>query len=452
MGNAARSEVAASRAMNWLMSFAVAGMDTVTVSLVGPQMYRCPQLVAMRQGCRYCKETFDYFAPRESMRNQSVRIQVSLLAFFALALVSGCRLVEESKVTTDLEREGRQVFRHDTFGDEQFWTDTARLHEVIDNEIQPLEALSLGLKVDLEKLNLLRFVLHNPFGTSGTRELLRQNAVVGLKATFREDGHIARVGITCALCHSTVDNALLPGIGYRADGWPNHDLDVGKILAKLPVFTPQQKEVLREWPAGTYDPRFNFDGKSTPLVLPPAYGLAQVRNETYTAEGPISYWNAYVAVTQMHGHGNFSDPRLGIDITQQPDMVTPKLAALRAYQHSLPTPRPPKRYFDRDDAARGKIVFDANCASCHVGGNLTDNNDGVLHAPSETGMDSAYAARTSQKRYRTTPLRGLWQHDPYFHDGSASTLEAVVAHYVKARNLKLTDEQKDDLIEYLKSL
>ncbi len=375
-----------------------------------------------------------------------------LLAAIAIVGLAGCRLVPESKVSSESEKNGREIFRYDTFGDEQFWTDTARLHEVIDREIQPLEALSLGLKVDLARLNLAKFVLHNPFGTSGTRELLRQNAVVGLKATFRPDGHIARIGITCALCHSTVDNALLPGIGYRADGWPNRDLDVGKILAKLPAFTAQQKAILLAWPAGTYDPRFNFDGKSTPLVLPPAYGLAQVKNETYTAEGPISYWNAYVAVTQMHGHGNFSDPRLGVNIVQQPDMVTPKLEALRAYQHSLPTPRPPRRYYDRDDAQRGKVVFDANCASCHVSGNLTDNNSGILHAASETAMDSAYAVRTVAKRYRTTPLRGLWQHPPYFHDGSAKSLKAVVDHYEKARSLKLSGEQKKDLVEYLKSL
>jgi len=385
------------------------------------------------------------------------RIEHSILRTAALLLLAtwtavGCRVGPESVVSNDTERQGREIFRYDTFGDEQFWTDTARLHEVIDDQIQPLEALSLGLKVDIEKLNLIKFVLHNPFGTSGTRELLRQNAVVGLRATFRPDGHIARIGITCALCHSTVDNALLPGIGYVMDGWPNRDLDVGKILAKLPAFTDAQKSILAKWPEGTYDPRFNFDGKSTPLVLPPAYGLAQVVNETYTAEGPISYWNAYVAVTQMHGHGNFADPRLGVNIVQQPDMVTSKLAALRAYQHSLKAPRPPRRYFNRDEAARGKVVFAANCGSCHVNGNLTDNNAGVLHAASETGMDSAYAARTTAKRYRTTPLRGLWQHPPYFHDGSAKTLQEVVDHYVRARKLSLTSGQHSDLIEYLKSL
>jgi mono/diheme cytochrome c family protein len=373
---------------------------------------------------------------------------VVLLAAISGLASSGCRKYPEPELRADVERQGRQIFRYDTFGDEQFWTDTAQLHRVVDTKIQPLEALGLGLKVDLARLNLLKFVLHNPFGTSGTRELLRENAVVGVKATFAKDGHIARIGITCALCHSTVDNALVPGIGYRLDGWPNRDLKVGKILAMLAAFTPQQKAVLRTWPKGTYDPRFNFDGKSTPLVLPPAYGLAAIKNETYTAEGPISYWNNYVAVTQMHGHGNFSDPRLGVNIVQTPDMVTSKLPALRAYQHSL---EPPRESMD-DAARRGKVVFDANCARCHVSGNLTDNNSGVLHAPSETGMNPVYALRTTQKQYRTTPLRGLRHHPPYFHDGSATSLRDVVDHYARVRSLQLSENQRKDLAKYLATL
>lgn len=195
-----------------------------------------------------------------------------------------------------------------------------------------------------------------------------------------------------------------------------------------------------------------MDGKNTPLVLPPAYGLANVKNETYTAEGPISYWNAYVAIVQMHGQGNFSDPRLNIDIRQSPDLVAPKLAALAAYQHSLSAPLPPSGSYDNAAATRGQVVFNASCASCHVGGNGTDNDSGVLHQPTETGMDGAYAARTANKAYRTTPLRGLWQHAPYFHDGSAATLAAVVDHYDRVRKLSLSAKQKADLVAYLKSL
>jgi mono/diheme cytochrome c family protein len=387
-----------------------------------------------------------------SIRAGSQRLVIGLVHFWMVFGAAGCRQFPETAVSNEVERQGQRIFRDDTFGSEVYWTDTARLHELVQKEIQPLEALSLGLKVDMERLNLLSFLFSNPFGTSGTRNLLKRDAVVGLKATFDKEGRIAQIGITCALCHSTVDNALLPGIGHRLDGWPNRDLEVGKILAKLPNFSPEQKAILQKWPKGTYDPRFNFDGKSTPLVLPPAYGLAEVKNETYTAEGPISYWNAYVAVTQMHGQGNFSDPRLGVNIVHQPDHVTPKLPALRAYQFSIPAPPAPAATFSQSAARRGKVVFDANCARCHVGGNLTDNNQGTLHDPSETGMDATYAARTTQKRYRTTPLRGLWQHAPYFHDGSAKTLEDVIKHYIEALNLQLTGKQKKDLAEYLKSL
>lgn len=381
------------------------------------------------------------------------RAGFSLLHMLPLTvLLAACHQFPVPRPGTEMERQGQQIFRDETFGDEAFWTDTAKLHEVVQEHIQPLEALSLGLKVDMDRLNLFKFLIHNPFSTGGTKELLRQNAVVGVRAQFDDDGQITRIGITCALCHSTVDNALLPGIGHRLDGWPNRDLKIGKILAMLEGFTEQQKAAFRSWQAGFYDPRINFDGKNTPLTLPPAHGLAQVRNETYTGDDTISYWNAYVAVTQMHGRGTFIDERLGVRIIHSPDLVTPKLAALRAYQHSLPVPPTPGASYDRAAANRGKRIFDAHCIRCHVDARLTDNNAGVWHAPSETGMDSAYAARTIKKQYRTTPLRALWQHPPYFHDGSAHTLRDVVEHYDRVRNLGLSGGQKRDLVEYLKSL
>jgi mono/diheme cytochrome c family protein len=356
--------------------------------------------------------------------------------------------------------EGQQVFRFETFGDEKFWSDTARMHEVVQKSVDPTTALSVGLKVDAEAIpadvaaaiKAGKVDLKSP---ATTLALLKLNAVVGLKGTVvTVNGRdtLQRLGITCALCHSTVDNSFAKGIGKRLDGWPNRDLNVGAIVALSPAITPEQKAVYSSWGKGKYDPRYNIDGKSTPLVLPPAYGLAQVKNETYTAEGPISYWNAYVAITQMHGQGNFADKRVGIDVRQSPDLVAPKLAALRAYQHSLPTPTPPAGSFNAAAAQRGGAVFAQSCASCHVGTSNTDNNTGVLHAASETGMDSAYAARTANKAYRTTPLRGLWQHPPYFHDGSAATLDAVVGHYDRVRKLGLSAQQKADLVQFLKSL
>jgi mono/diheme cytochrome c family protein len=355
---------------------------------------------------------------------------------------------------------GRQIFRFETFGDEQFWSDTARMHEVVQKSVSPTTALSVGLKVDADAIpadvaaaiKAGKVDLNDP---ATTVTLLKLNAVVGLKgtvATVNGKDTLTRLGITCALCHSTVNNSFSKGIGKRMDGWPNRDLNVGAIIALSPAITPAQKAVYGSWGPGKYDPRYNFDGKSTPLVLPPAYGLARVTNETYTAEGPISYWNAYVAITQMHGRGNFSDSRLGINIRQTPDMVVAKLPALRAYQHSIEAPPPPAGSFDAAAAGRGRGVFNRSCASCHVGGSGTDNNSGVLHQPSETGMNAAYAARTANKAYRTTPLRGLWQHPPYFHDGSAATLADVVTHYNNFRKLNLSAGDQQDLVQYLKSL
>lgn len=359
----------------------------------------------------------------------------------------------EEQASSDLVAEGQRVFRFETFGDEQLWTDTLKLNEVVEKNVDPTTALKVGLKVDADVLPpgvLEKVDLKSP---ATTVELLKMNAVVGLKATVDSNNHIERLGITCALCHSTVDDSVMPGIGRRLDGWPNRSLNVGAIVALSPALTPENKKVYESWGPGKYDPRYNIDGKNTRLVLPPAYGLAKVTNETYTAEGPISYWNAYVAVTQMGGKGNFSDPKLKIDVKHSPDMVSPKLAALRAYQHSLPAPPPPAGSFDAAVAERGRAVFDRACSSCHVGATGTDNNNGnKLHQPSETGVDGAYAAHTTNKAYRTTPLRGLWQHPPYFHDGSASTLVDVVAHYDRVRKLGLTAEQKRELVEYLKSL
>lgn len=162
----------------------------------------------------------------------------------------------------------------------------------------------------------------------------------------------------------------------------------------------------------------------------------------------------------MGGHGSFSDPRLGISITQAPDLVTPKLAALLDYQLSLRAPDPPRGSVDKEAADRGRQVFrnQAGCATCHQAPHFTDVLSGpdptvpFLHDPAEVGMDPGYAARTATGRYRTTPLRGLWQHAPYFHDGSAPDLPAVVNHYNQLFSLNLTAAQKADLVEYLKSL
>ena len=369
--------------------------------------------------------------------------------------------------------DGQAIFRFDTFGDEQLWTDVLRMHEVIPT-IDPATALSVGLKVDVEALpseivaalRARQVDLTNP---AVTVALLKLNAVVGVKGTLNDAGQLTKVGVTCALCHSSVDDSFAPGIGRRLDGWANTDLNVGAIVALSPALDEATKAEFRTWGPGKYDPRHHaFDGTniialnspSLPIVIPPIYGLKGVGFETFTADGPISYWNSYVGVGQMGGKGNFADPRIGLFISQTPDVVTPKLPALLKYQLSLQPPTAPADSFNRVAAQRGRQLFfsEARCSSCHQGPNFTDVLSGpdrsvpFLHDPEEVGTDPAYADRSATGKYRTTPLRGLLQHRPYFHDGSAPDLLAVVEHYDRLFALNLTASQKADLVEYLKSL
>ncbi|MGH7527675.1 MAG: hypothetical protein ACREMX_13340 [Gemmatimonadales bacterium] len=364
--------------------------------------------------------------------------------------------------------EGKEIFRFDTFGDETFWTDTLRLHEVIQSAVDPTTALAVGLKVDAEALPP-EVVAGIQSGTisltdpATTVALLKLGAVVGVKGIVETvDGRdtLTQVGITCALCHSTVNNSFAPGIGSRLDGWPNSDLDPGAIIALSPALSAEQKAVYDSWGPGRYDPRFNLDGQNGPVVIPPAYGLLGVNSITYTGDGPdIAYWNLYVGVTQMHGHGTFVDSRIGADVRNPPDLISSKLAALQAYQLSLPAPAPPAGSFDAAAAQRGRVVFQGagRCATCHLGTLLTDANS-RLHDPSEVVSEPepngvpSWASRSGTGQYRTTPLRGLLRHPPYFHNGIAATLEAVVELYDTRDRLGLTPQQKADLVEYLKSL
>ena len=357
---------------------------------------------------------------------------------------------------------GKTIFRFNTFDDERFWTDTAKMNVVVQSGVSPKTALAVGLKVDIDTLPqgvrdaiaAGQVDLNSP---ATTVTLLKLGAVVGLRGTVQTvngKDSLVRLGITCALCHSTVDNSFAPGIGHRLDGYPNRDLKVGAIVALSPAIPPALKAILNSWGPGKYDPRTNIDGKNIPAVIPPAYGLNGVSKELYTGDDTVSYWNAYVAVTQMHGQGSFHDPRLGISVTKDPDLVTPLLPALLQYQLSLSAPRPLPGTFDAVAAGRGRALFEgaARCSTCHLGALFTDVNKGVLHTAAEVGQDPAYAARSVTGKYRTTPLRGLAQHSPYFHDGSAATLLDVVNHYNSLFSLNLSAAQKADLVAYLNTL
>ncbi len=395
----------------------------------------------------------------------------------ATALVLASFASDSGRVQAEKPFDGRQIFRYDTFGDEQLWTDVLEMDRALES-VTPAAALGVGLKVDAEALPppVVRALQNGTLDVNDpdvTRQLLELDAVVGVVGKVA-GGRIRSVGITCALCHSTVDNRLAPGIGRRLDGWPNLDLDVGKIVGLSPadVIDPFRAEFAM-WGPGKYDARHHaFDGTrllvlntpSIPVVLPPAFGLQGVGFETYTGDGPISYWNRYVAVTQMGGQGSFHDPRIALDVSQKPDRVDRKLPALLAYQLSLRTPPAPAGTFDEAAAERGRAVFDdpalgeGRCARCHIPPTYTDVRSGpdpsipVLHSASEIGGDAEYVSRSATGMYRTTPLRALWQHAPYFHDGRAEDLDAVIDHYQTVFGFTLTDEQRADLVEFLKAL
>ena len=409
----------------------------------------------------------------------------------------------EHKIETNAKemlKEGKHIFRYDTFGSEDFWGGKLRLHEAIAGTahggvgpgLTARQALQLGLKVDLGALPKIlveairgRSVDLDKVDT--TLELLRANAVVGVTGFFdKSTKRMTSIGIQCALCHSTVDDSLMKGIGRRLDGWPNRDLDVGKIVASAPTLKPfadllgvdegTVRGVLTSWGPGRYDAELNHDGKATrpdgkpaTTVIPAAFGLAGVNLHTYSGWGSVTHWNAYVANTQMHGKGTFYDPRMNDpqrfplavksgdwNKRDTPDLITSKLAALHYYQLSIPAPEPPAGSFDAAAAARGKTVFEgkAKCATCHVPPLYTEPG-WPMHTSEEIGIDDFQASRSPDRKfYRTTPLKGLFVREKggFYHDGRFEDLNQVIAHYSRVLKLSLTETEKTDLVQFLKSL
>lgn len=421
----------------------------------------------------------------------------------------------------ELLEEGRQVFRFNTFGDEKFWGDTLQLHQAIEGAnlggvgpgISPNTALNLGLKVDVDALpeqlqENIRKGRVNLADPATTVALLKLNAVLGVKGIF-QGNNLSSVGLTCAVCHSTVDNSLAFGIGHRLDGWANRDLDVGKITAAAPNLQPVAnllgvnvatvQTVLNSWGPGKFDAELFLDGKAFnpqqvtdgvvtgtnvpgATLLPNAYGLAGFNQHTWTgAWGTVTYWNAFVANLELHGTGRFFDPRLNNaaqfpiaaangfgdlpHIDPDDDLITKFLPALHLYQLAIPAPNPqPGVDFDEAAAERGDTLFSgkAGCNNCHVEPLWTEPGWN-LHTPAEIGIDSFQADRAPDHVYKTMNLAGLFVRENglfmnpankgrFYHDGRFATLLDVVNHYNTRFSLGLTAQEKHDLVEYLKSL
>jgi len=398
----------------------------------------------------------------------------------------------------DAVEQGRQIFRFDTFGDEAFFGGALQLHRAIAGAanggvgpgVSPKTALAVGLKVDSDALPAqvkaqIKAGKVNLDDPATTLALLKLNAVLGLTGKFDSSGRITSLGTQCALCHSRVDDSFAPGIGRRLDGWANRDLNVGAILSLSPNLKPftdllqvdeaTVKKVFASWGPGCFDAYIDKDGKALRpdgkracTLIPPAFGLAGVNLHTWTGAGSVPYWNAYVAVTEMHGSGTFFDLRFAnkdqypvaartgsFNTRGNPDLVTSKLGSLHFYQLAIPAPTPPRGSFNAAAAAQGKEVFNGRgqCATCHVPPLFTEPGHNV-HAPEDIGIDSFQADRSPTHMYRTAPLAGLWTHQTggFYHDGRFPTLAAVINHYDSLLGLGLTSQEKSDLAEYLKSL
>ncbi len=419
-------------------------------------------------------------------------------AFFGLAGKTAQLEPELEKSILDRLRLGQRTFRYDTFGDEAFWGDTLQLHKAIAGQklggvgpgLSPKAALGVGLKVDSEALpedlqDALKAGKVNLDDPASTLVLLKNNAVVGVTGFFDKQGKLVSIGIQCALCHSTVDNSFAPGIGRRLDGWAARDLNVGAIIGMAPnlqviaerlgMDLATVKRALAAWGPGKFDAElmedgkaFRPDGKSAATLLPPAFALSGINLHTWTGWGSVTHWNAYVANTQMRGKGTFYDPRMlnptkypiavktgDWNIRNKPDLVTSKLADLHVYQLALTAPKPPKNSYDPEAARRGEILFNskATCSRCHVPP-LYSEPGWAMHSGAEIGIDTFQAYRSPTNRYRTSPLHGLWTHQKggFYHDGRFATLLAVVNHYDDTFGLNLTQQEKKDLVEFLKSL
>jgi hypothetical protein len=434
-----------------------------------------------------------------------ISVVALLLAVFGLTGLMLVRKAGAQQQQTDpiadnaqqMLADGKRIFRFDTFGDESFWGDTLKLHQAIagaklggvGSGVSPATALAVGLKVDVDALpqsviDGLKQGKVDLTDPATTLTLLNLNAVVGVTGFFASDGKLRSFAVQCALCHSTVDDSFVPGIGHRLDGWANRDLNVGAIIALAPdvsVLTnllglddATVRKVLNSWGPGKFDAEllmdgkaFRSDGKSSAVLIPPAFGLAGVNLGTWTGIGGTTYWNAFVANLEMHGHGTFYDPRLNNpaqfpvaakagfgDVRDTPDLITSKLAALHFYQLAIPAPSGPLNPFDYA-AQRGKALFNgkAQCARCHVPPLFTEPGFN-MHTPAEMGIDDFQASRSPTLQYRTAPLKGLFTHQKggFFHDGRFATLRDVVDHYDSLLRTGLTDSEKNELVSYLKTI
>lgn len=365
---------------------------------------------------------------------------------------------------------GQQTFRFDTFGNEHYFTNELRLPFRLILALPPfIRARALGILTDADR------------------------KVVGIEEVVDADGR-KRWGITCALCHSVVDRQ-----GQRLDGVPNEQLNFGSLLALSPRVGLGRKAVLLGWGRGLVDltfmneaeDRVNNASKTLPVFTKGLYrfgwnGAFDTPEEAghfimdYVAHGqgtfrPKEGWQ----MVDKHA-GSMGEPRspsrgTGGAVTDDPtadpyetavaardadavidpitDLIGPKMPDVAAYLDTLTPPPPPPDSYDPARAQRGQALFNgkAGCVRCHTPP-LYTNNETVTPAAVGINPRRATSKAFNEYTYKVPQLRGLWALGPYFHDGKARTLYDVVTHFNKQFKLGLTQREKNDLVQFLKSL
>lgn len=419
-------------------------------------------------------------------------ITVSLLA--AITLLSACG----SGSTDDSARiaAGKEVFLHETFGNEKFFGDTLGLHTVL-NGVAPKDAVALGVQVDLNKVpaGIVAVMTGTDLAAKDsalsdpavTRTLIKAGAVIGVKGFYAtsaaEDTTLTSVGISCGLCHVTVKPttfALSSGatplpIGEPLfDGVPNAKMDAGKILSFTPFAVANGlSNTLAGWGPGRFDIRaLNEldDGVDNPTAYPPLWNFPALQANGYALgwDGMFKGADALASISEavydliMHGNGSFATghgaippalafpPRQAVldKLQDNPASVitADKMQQVQAFLQSLRSPV--ATGFDQLQATAGKTLFEGKgkCATCHPA--ATE----FISAGRHSDITLAPPTGDLAGGIKVPGLRGIGLTAPYFHDNSAATLPDVVNRFNSRDALGLSETEKTQLAEYLKSL
>lgn len=428
---------------------------------------------------------------RTSRSNRIIGVALTACVMGLLAACGSSSTDNSTQVTA-----GKEVFMGETFGNEKFFGDTLGLHTVL-NGVAPKDAVTLGVQVDLNKVpaDIVAVMTGSDLAAKDaalndpavTRKLIKAGAVIGVKGFFAttaaNDTTLTSAGISCALCHVTVKSntftltagaTALPIGEPQFNGVPNTKMDAGKILSFTPFAVSNGlSATLAGWGPGRFDIRaLNEldDSVDNPTAYPPLWNFPALQANGYALgwDGMFKGTNALASISEgvydmiMHGNGSFATshgaipPALAFPPRQavldkfqdnpSSSISADKLLNMQAFLQSLQSPA--ASGFDSAQATTGKALFEgkAKCSTCHPA--ATE----FISAGRYSDITVAPPTGDLAGGIKVPGLRGVNLTAPYFHDASAATLLDVVNRFNSRDALGLTETEKAQLVEYLKSL